>query len=169
MEKYFYDIHIVEDEDTGMGYSVFVESDMHFDEDLESEEIIDLAIEQGKLDPEEAQYCDYVSEIDEQEYLDAAPHSSLTEGEQNNNDEVYNALKELEKENKFNDVSRYSDENIHISLYAGDRQQIYGNINTVNKTAELTTSSGPNPLDPEFLALLNKLSQILEGYKMLHY
>ena len=65
MEKYFYDIHIVEDEDTGMGYSVFVESDMHFDEDLESEEVIDLAIQQGKLDPEEAQYCDYVSEIDE--------------------------------------------------------------------------------------------------------
>lgn len=170
MEKYFYDIHIVEDEDTGMGYSVFVESDIHFDEDLESEEIIDLAIQQGKLDAEEAQYCDYVSEIDEQEYLDAAPHSSLTEGEQNNDvNEVYNALKELEKENKFNDVSRYSDENIHISLYAGDRQQIYGSIDSVNKAAKLTTGSGPNPLDPDFLALLNKLSQILEGYKMLHY
>ena len=170
MEKYFYDIHIVEDEDTGMGYSVFIESDMHYDEDLESEEIIDLAIEQGKLDAEEAQYCDYVSEIDEQEYLDAAPHSSLTEGEQNNNvNEVYNTLKELEKENKFNDVSRYSDESIHISLYAGDRQQIYGTIDSVNKTAKLTVGSGPNPLDPDFLALLNKLSQILEGYKMLHY
>ena len=93
-----------------------------------------------------------------------------TEGEQNNDvNEVYNALKELEKENKFNDVSRYSDENIHISLYAGDRQQIYGSIDSVNKAAKLTTGSGPNPLDPDFLALLNKLSQILEGYKMLHY
>ena len=170
MEKYFYDIHIVEDEDTGMGYSVFVESDMHFDEDLESEEVIDLAIQQGKLDPEEAQYCDYVSEIDEQEYLDAAPHSSLTEGEQSNNtNEVYNALKELEKENRFSSVDKYSDENIHISLYAVDRQQIYGNIDSVNKTAKITTGSGPNPLNPEFLALLNKLAQILEGYKMLHY
>ena len=170
MEKYFYDIHIVEDEDTGMGYSVFVESDIHFDEDLESEEIIDLAIEQGKLDAEEAQYCDYVSEIDEQEYLDAAPHSSLTEGEQNNDvNEVYNALKEIKKENKFNDVSRYSDENIHISLYAGDRQQIYGSIDSVNKAAKLTTGSGPNPLDPDFLALLNKLAQILKGYEMLHH
>lgn len=169
MEKYFYDIHIVEDEDTGMGYSVFVESDIHYDEDLESEEVIDLAIQQGKLDPEEAQYCDYVSEIDEQEYLDAAPHSSLTEDTTDVDDTVYTQLKELEKEEKFNSVSRYGDENIHISLYAGDRQEIYGTINPVNKTAKLTTGSGPNPLDPDFLALLNKLSQILKGYKMLHY
>lgn len=169
MEKYFYDIHIVEDEDTGMGYSVFVESDIHFDEDLESEEVIDLAIQQGKLDPEEAQYCDYVSEIDEQEYLDAAPHSSLTEDTTDVDDTVYTQLKELEKEEKFNSVSRYGREDIHISLYAGDRQEIYGTINSVNKTAKLTTGSGPNPLDPDFLALLNKLSQILKGYKMLHY
>ena len=170
MEKYYYDVHISEDEATGMGYSVFVESDIQYDEDLESEDIINLAIEQGKLDAEEAQYCDYVSEIDEQEYLDAAPHSSLTEGEQNNDvNEVYNTLKQLEKDNNFSSVSRYSDGNIHISLYAGDRQEIYGSIDSVNKTAKLTTSSGPNPLDPEFLALLNKLAQILNGYKMLHY
>lgn len=168
MEKYYYDVHISEDEATGMGYSVFVESDIHYDEDLESEDIIDLAIEQGKLDAEEAQYCDYVSEIDEQEYLDAAPHSSLTEDVEESTN-VYNQLKELEKENKYNNVSRYSDEDIHISLYAGDRQEIYGSIDSVNKTAKLTTSSGPNPLDPEFLALLNKLAQILNGYTMLHY
>ena len=168
--KYYYDVHISEDEVTGMGYSVFVKSDIHFDEDLEAEDIIDLAIQQGKLDSEEAQYCDYVSEIDEQEYLDAAPHSSLTEGEQDNNvNEVYNALKELEKEDKYNSVSRYGGEDIHISLYAGDRQEIYGTIDSVNKTAKLTTGSGPNPLDPDFLALLNKLSQILKGYEMLHY
>lgn len=168
--KYYYDVHISEDEVTGMGYSVFVKSDIHFDEDLEAEDIIDLAIQQGKLDPEEAEYCDYVSEIDEQEYLDAAPHSSLTEGEQDNDvNEVYNALKELEKEDKYNSVSRYGGEDIHISLYAGDRQEIYGTINSVDKTAKLTTGSGPNPLDPDFLALLNKLSQILKGYKMLHY
>lgn len=168
--KYYYDVHISEDEVTGMGYSVFVKSDIHFDEDVEAEDIIDLAIQQGKLDPEEAEYCDYVSEIDEQEYLDAAPHSSLTEGEQDNDvNEVYNALKELEKEDKYNSVSRYGGEDIHISLYAGDRQEIYGTINSVDKTAKLTTGSGPNPLDPDFLALLNKLSQILKGYKMLHY
>lgn len=170
MEKYYYDVHISEDEATGMGYSVFVESDIQYNEDLESEDIINLAIEQGKLDAEEAQYCDYVSEISEQEYLDAAPHSSLTEGEQDNSvNEVYNTLKQLEKDNDFSSVSRYSDEDIHISLYAGDRQEIYGSIDSVNKTAKLTTSSGPNPLDPEFLALLNKLAQILNGYKMLHY
>ena len=45
--------------------------------------------------------------------------NTLTEGEQNN--DVYNALKELEKENDFSSVDKYSDENIHISLYAGDR------------------------------------------------
>lgn len=83
--------------------------------------------------------------------------------------DVYNQLKKLEKENHFSSVSRYGGEDIHISLYAGDRQEIYGTINSVNKTAKLTTGSGPNPLDPEFLALLNKLSQILKGYKMLHY
>ena len=168
MEKYFYDIHIVEDEDTGMGYSVFVESDMHFDEDLESEEIIDLAIEQGKLDPEEAQYCDYVSEIDEEQYTNAAG-KNLTEDTADVDDTVYTQLKELEQEDKFSSVSRYGGEDIHISLYAGDRQEIYGTVNSVNKTAKLTTGSGPNPLDPDFLALLNKLSQILKGYKMLHY
>lgn len=167
MEKYFYDIHIVEDEDTGMGYSVFIESDMHFDEDLESEEVIDLAIQQGKLDPEEAQYCDYVSEIDEEQYRNAVG-KNLTEDTTDVDDTVYTQLKELEKEDKFNDVSKYSDENIHISLYAGDNQEIYGTIDSVNKTAKLTTSSGPNPLNPGFLALLNKLSQILKGYEMLH-
>lgn len=168
MEKYFYDIHIVEDEDTGMGYSVFIESDMHFDEDLESEEVIDLAIQQGKLDPEEAQYCDYVSEIDEEQYRNAVG-KNLTEDTTDVDDTVYTQLKELEKEHKFNDVSRYSDESIHISLYAGDNQEIYGTIDSVNKTAKLTTASGPNPLDPDFLALLNKLSQILKGYEMLHH
>ena len=93
--------------------------------------------------------------------------NTLTEDEQDT--DVYNALKELEKEHKFNDVSRYSDESIHISLYAGDNQEIYGTVNSVNKTAKLTTSSGPNPLDPDFLALLNKLAQILKGYNMLHH
>lgn len=165
--KYYYDVHISEDEVTGMGYSVFVKSDIHFDEDLEAEDIIDLAIQQGKLDSEEAQYCDYVSEIDEQEYLDAAPHSSLTEDEQNI--DVYNALKELEKENDFSSVDKYSDERVSVSFYTEDRQQIYGSIDMVNRTAKLTTSSGPNPLNPEFLTLLNKLASILNGYNMLHY
>lgn len=165
--KYYYDVHISEDEVTGMGYSVFVKSDIHFDEDLEAEDIIDLAIQQGKLDSEEAQYCDYVSEIDEQEYLDAAPHSSLTEDEQNT--DVYNALKELEKENDFSSVDKYSDERVSVSFYTEDRQQIYGSIDMVNRTAKLTTSSGPNPLNPEFLTLLNKLASILNGYNMLHY
>ena len=83
--------------------------------------------------------------------------------------DVYNQLKELEKECDYSDVSKYSDENIHVSFYTNDSQQIYGSIDTVNKTASLTTGSGPNPLNPEFLSLLNKLAAILKGYNMLHY
>lgn len=91
----------------------------------------------------------------------------LTEDEQDT--DVYNALKELEKENDFSSVDKYSDERVSVSFYTEDRQQIYGSIDMVNRTAKLTTSSGPNPLNPEFLTLLNKLASILNGYNMLHY
>jgi len=168
MENYYYDVHISEDEVTGIGYSVFVKSDIHFDEDLEVEDIIDLAIEQGKLDPEEAEYCNYVEEVDEEQYRNSVGEN-LTEDTTDVDDNVYTQLKELEKEYDRSNVSKYSDKDIHISLYAGDSQEIYGTVNSVNKTAKLTAGSGPNPLDPDFLALLNKLSQILKGYKMLHY
>ena len=86
--KYYYDVHISEDEVTGMGYSVFVKSDIHFDEDLEAEDIINLAIEQGKLDPEEAEYCNYVEEVDEEQYRNAVGEN-LTENTTENT-EVYN-------------------------------------------------------------------------------
>lgn len=71
---YYYDIHIVEDDATGMGYSVFIKTTKHYDEDLDADAIVDEAIKQNKLDADEADYCDYVSEISEQEYKDAAPH-----------------------------------------------------------------------------------------------
>lgn len=74
---YYYDIHIVEDEDTGMGYSVFIKTTKHYDEDLDADAIVDEAIKQNKLDADEADYCDYVSEISEQEYKDAAPHTEV--------------------------------------------------------------------------------------------
>lgn len=70
--------------------------------------------------------------------------NTLTEDEQDI--DVYNALKELEKENHFSSVARYSDENVNVSFYTEDRQEIYGSINMVNK-----------------------LAQILKGYNMLHY
>lgn len=165
--KYYYDVHISEDEVTGMGYSVFVKSDIHFDEDLESEDIINLAIEQGKLDSEEAEYCNYVEEVDEEQYRNAAGEN-LTEDTTQDID-VYNQLKELEKEYDRSNVSKYSDKDIQVSFYTKDRQEIYGKVDTVNKTASLTTGSGPNPLNPEFLNLLNKLATILKGYNMLHY
>ena len=72
---YYYDIHIVEDDATGMGYSVFIKTTKHYDEDLDADAIVDEAIKQNKLDADEADYCDYVSEISEQEYKDAVPHT----------------------------------------------------------------------------------------------
>ena len=71
---YYYDIHIVEDDATGMGYSVFIKTTKHYNEDLDADAIVDEAIKQNKLDADEADYCDYVSEISEQEYKDAVPH-----------------------------------------------------------------------------------------------
>lgn len=71
---YYYDIHIVEDDATGMGYSVFIKTTKHYDEDLDADAIVDEAIKQNKLEADEADYCDYVSEISEQEYKDAVPH-----------------------------------------------------------------------------------------------
>ena len=72
---YYYDIHIVEDDATGMGYSVFIKTTKHYDEDLDADAIVNEAIKQNKLDADEADYCDYVSEISEQEYKDAVPYT----------------------------------------------------------------------------------------------
>ena len=74
---YYYDIHIVEDEATGMGYSVFIKTIKHYDEDLDADAIVDEAIKQNRLEADEADYCDYVSEISEQEYKDAAPRAEV--------------------------------------------------------------------------------------------
>ena len=74
---YYYDIHIVEDEATGMGYSVFIKTSKHYDEDLDANAIVDEAIKQNRLEADEADYCDYVSEISEQEYKDAAPRAEI--------------------------------------------------------------------------------------------
>lgn len=87
---YYYDIHIVEDDATGMGYSVFIKTTKHYDEDLDADAIVDEAIKQNKLDADEADYCDYVSEISEQEYKDAVPHKveeSLQESKDNKDSE----------------------------------------------------------------------------------
>lgn len=74
---YYYDIHIVEDDATGMGYSVFIKTTKHYDEDLDADAIVDEAIKQNRLEADEADYCDYVSEISEQEYKDAAPRAEV--------------------------------------------------------------------------------------------
>ena len=60
-----------------MGYSVFIKTTKHYDEDLDADAIVDEAIKQNKLEADEADYCDYVSEISEQEYKDAAPRTEV--------------------------------------------------------------------------------------------
>ena len=95
---YYYDIHIVEDDATGMGYSVFIKTTKHYDEDLDADAIVDEAIKQNKLDTDEADYCDYISEISEQEYKDAVPH---TENELVK-DISQSELTESEDQDKFN-------------------------------------------------------------------
>ena len=68
---YYYEVHIVEDEDNMSGFSVFFTSTKEMDEDLDSEAIITEAIKQNKIDNEDARYCDYVRQIDKEEYSDA--------------------------------------------------------------------------------------------------
>lgn len=71
LNTYYYEVHIVEDEDNMSGFSVFFTSTKEMDEDLDSEAIIAEAVKQNKIDNEDARYCDYVRQIDEDEYKDA--------------------------------------------------------------------------------------------------
>lgn len=71
----YYDIHIVEDEDTQNGYSVFIKTDKHYDENTDRDLIMQEAIKQGKLDADEVEFCDNVTEIDEVEYNKATSNS----------------------------------------------------------------------------------------------
>lgn len=89
---------------------------------------------------------------------------------------VYEQLKQLEGMGKWNSVSLESKSfgqsgySIHISLYPNTERdhELYGNI-TDDKICKVTSGSGPNPLEPKYLELLNKVSEILIGYQFLHY
>ena len=67
-ESYYYDIHVVEDEDNGMGYSVFLKTDKHHDEEADQPTILLAAVDAGILPEDEVEYVDNVTEINEDEY-----------------------------------------------------------------------------------------------------
>lgn len=67
-ESYYYDIHVVEDEDTGTGYSAFLKIDKHFDENQDRENIVKQAIDNNILEADEVEFVDNITEIDEEEY-----------------------------------------------------------------------------------------------------
>lgn len=125
-QYYFYDIHIVLNDDTGEGYSVFLKTDEHYDEDLDYSKVLDEAVRQGELDNEETYYCDYVSEIDEDEYLQATGKSKVEEspryyyGEiesiKDNIKNLNNQAQQLEENIKDIDVTKeeYNKEQEHL-------------------------------------------------------
>lgn len=86
--------------------------------------------------------------------------------EADNTNELKDRLKEIAT-GKYDDVSDYGGK-INIHFHRGD-SELYGSIDKENKTTKLTVGSGPNPLDPDFIQLLNELSSILQGYTHNHY
>ena len=88
--------------------------------------------------------------------------------------ELYNVFEQLKRLEKSDDTLYMSELPfkegcvINVIFNTGNDHQLHGGIFS-NKTCQLTTASGPNPLDPSFLDLLNKVAKILDGYTMLPY
>ena len=79
--------------------------------------------------------------------------------------DVYTELKSAFPNDR---VDLYMD-SIDVSFYSNESTQLYGRIFFKDKVAKLAMASGPNPLEPSFLEILNKVSNILKGYTMEHY
>ena len=92
------------------------------------------------------------------------------------NPEFYSIYKRLQRipgdRNYISLDSRWYDEGggfeINVTIHTTENE-LYGTIYSKDKIAKLTTASGPNPLDPEFLKVLNRIANILKDYKQLHY
>lgn len=82
--------------------------------------------------------------------------------------EVPDVYTELKSAFPNDTVDLYMD-SIQVSLYSNESTQLYGSIFFKDKVAKLAMASGPNPLEPSFLEILNKVSNILKGYTMEHY
>ena len=79
--------------------------------------------------------------------------------------EVYTKLKDAFPDDSVDLYSEY----ISVNFRSEDSTELYGSIYYHDKTAKLAMPSGPNPLEPSFLEILNKVSDILQGYTMEHY
>lgn len=64
MTKYF-DLHVFHERTVGFSVGVKVETEKDF---LTESEVIDVALYEGLIDPEDERYIDYVLEIEEDEY-----------------------------------------------------------------------------------------------------
>ena len=82
--------------------------------------------------------------------------------------EVPDVYTELKSAFPNDTVDLYMD-SIQVSFYSNESTQLYGSIFFKDKVAKLAMASGPNPLEPSFLEILNKVSNILKGYTMEHY
>lgn len=82
--------------------------------------------------------------------------------------EVPDVYTELKNAFPNDTVDLYMD-SIQVSFYSNESTQLYGRIFFNDKVAKLAMASGPNPLEPSFLEILNKVSNILKGYTMEHY
>lgn len=99
------------------------------------------------------------------EYEDS--EREMSEDEANQAKEIASQIKNLAEERDRVDVYPRK---IDVSFKRGD-VELYGTIVTdpAIKTTKLAIGSGPNPLTPEFVELLNQLSGILQGYTHENY
>jgi len=64
MKKGFFDVHV--NHGGGVGFSVFITGTVV--NNWEKQDIIGIAIDQGKIEPDDDKYVDNVTEITEEEY-----------------------------------------------------------------------------------------------------
>ena len=76
----YYLIHLEgHTDDENEGYSVYIKTDKHYDEDLDAYDVVQEAVKQNILDVDDMQYCDDVKEIGENEYYNATKKERVNE------------------------------------------------------------------------------------------
>lgn len=76
----YYLIHLEgHTDDENEGYSVYIKTDKHYDEDLDAYDVVQEAVKQNILDVYDMQYCDDVKEIGENEYYNATKKERVNE------------------------------------------------------------------------------------------
>ena len=76
----YYLIHLEgHTDDENKGYSIYIKTDKHYDEDLDAYDIVQEAVRQNILDVDDMEYCDDVKEIKEDEYYNATKKEKVNE------------------------------------------------------------------------------------------